>query len=56
MAETNLTGGSPMVNVSHIVLCGRSDLAPERFFDGRIAHFALYDKAIDSATVRAQPL
>ena len=54
MAQTDLNGGQPFANVSTIVLCGRSDLAPERFFDGKIAHFALYDQAIDNNTVRLQ--
>ena len=40
-----------MVNVSQIALCGRSDYATERFFDGKIAHFTLYDQAIDNNTV-----
>ena len=51
MAVTNRTGGDPIVNVTELVLCGRSDLGAQRFFDGRIAHLAVYDEAINSATV-----
>ena len=39
------------MNVTELVLCGRSDLRAQRFFDGRIAHLAVYDEAINSATV-----
>ena len=52
MAQTDLNAGRPIVNVSSVVLCGRSDLATGRFFDGRIAHFTVYDQALDNNTVR----
>ena len=51
MARTKRTGGEPILNVTELVLCGRSDLGAQRFFDGRIAHLAVYDVAINSATV-----
>ena len=34
-----------------IVLCGRSDLASGRFFEGKIAHFSVFDSPLTNATV-----
>ena len=52
----NLSGGSPIHVDGDIVLCGRSDLAADRFFDGRITQFAIFDNALTSAAVRPWPL
>ena len=52
----NLSGGLPIQVDGDIVLCGRSDLAADRFFDGLITQFTIFDNALTSAAVRDWPL
>jgi hypothetical protein len=39
-------GGDPADLDGNIILCGRSDRDADRFFNGSIAHLALFDSAV----------
>ena len=45
-------GGDPIFVDGDLVLCGRSDFSSDRFFNGKIAHMAIFDYPLDNATVR----
>ncbi len=45
-------GGSPLNLNGSIVLCGRSDQAIDRFFNGNIAQFAVFDQPLTPQSVR----
>lgn len=49
-------GGRPIFIDSDLVLCGRSDYSPNRYFDGKVAHLSIFDTALDNSTVRRSPL
>lgn len=42
----DVSGGDPIYINGSLVLCGRSDNAAERFFNGKIAQFAVFDNAL----------
>jgi hypothetical protein len=46
-------GGAPLNIGSDIVLCGRSDSATARFFDGRVAQLSLFDTGLGPEGVEA---
>ena len=46
-------GGAPLNLGSDIVLCGRSDSATARFFDGRVSQLSLFDKGLQPSAVAA---
>lgn len=38
---------------SRIVLCGRSDLNPQRYFSGSLSNLMLFDEPLDSSAIEA---
>ena len=50
----DVSGGGPINLDSAIVLCGRSDSDTSRYFDGRIAHFSVFDGALTPEQARAR--
>ncbi len=46
------TGGDAALMDDAIHVCARSDLSPSRFFDGSVAHVALWDDALNGTQVR----
>jgi hypothetical protein len=49
----HLDGGAPVAQAMDIVLCGRSDAAASRFFDGRVSQLALFDSPLTPPAVAA---
>ncbi|GAB4816757.1 hypothetical protein N2152v2_003803 [Parachlorella kessleri] len=47
------TAGAPMALPGPIVLCGRNDLDPDRFFSGSIARLAIFNTSLDPGDVAA---
>ncbi|KDD71637.1 hypothetical protein H632_c4646p0, partial [Helicosporidium sp. ATCC 50920] len=45
------TAGGALTLDGPIVLCARTDKAADRFFDGRVAHLALFQNALDAPQV-----
>lgn len=41
-----MTGSGPLQLNGSITLCARADLMAGRFFDGSLAHLAIYDEAL----------
>lgn len=41
-----VTGGDPLELEGDIVLCGRNDLDPSRFFSGNIAHLMIFNESL----------
>ena len=47
-----ISGGAPIYLNNPIILCARSDLDPNRFLDGSVAHLALYNTALSNEQVQ----
>ncbi len=48
-----VTGGDPLRINAPITLCARSDLDPQRFYNGKLANLGIYDSQLTAAQIRA---
>lgn len=48
----NVPGGDPIYINGSVVLCGRSDLVPDRGFHGKLAQFTVFNDSLTSQGVR----
>ena len=48
----DVSGGDPITVNGSIVLCGRSDQVSDRFFNGKIAQFAVFNSSLTPQAVR----
>ena len=46
-----VSGGDAIAASGNLVLCGRSDLASERFFDGKLTQLAVFNNALTTQSV-----